>query len=60
VGTVSDLSWLKASLAPAEYAKLEEANTDRPKQQGEHGQTVFFVKRLAGLSDRRFACLPNF
>jgi hypothetical protein len=31
VGTISDLSWLKASLAPAEYAKLEEADTDRPK-----------------------------
>jgi hypothetical protein len=30
-------------------SKAKEANTDRPKQQGEHGQTVFFVKRLAGL-----------
>src|SRR5262249_38410956 len=32
-----DLSWLKASLAPADYAKLEEGNTERPPQQAPYG-----------------------
>jgi imidazolonepropionase-like amidohydrolase len=36
-GIKQDMSWLKASLAPADYAKLEEGNTDRPKQQQAHG-----------------------
>jgi imidazolonepropionase-like amidohydrolase len=36
-GVKQDLSWLKASLAPADYAKLEEANTDRPQQQAAYG-----------------------
>ncbi len=36
-GIKQDLNWLKASLAPADYAKLEEGNTDRPKQQEAHG-----------------------
>jgi imidazolonepropionase-like amidohydrolase len=36
-GIKQDLSWLKASLAPADYAKLEEGNTDRPKQQAAYG-----------------------
>jgi len=36
-GIKQDLNWLKASLAPADYAKLEEGNTDRPKQQQAHG-----------------------
>jgi imidazolonepropionase-like amidohydrolase len=36
-GIKQDLSWLKASLAPADYAKLEEANTDRPRQQAAYG-----------------------
>jgi imidazolonepropionase-like amidohydrolase len=36
-GIKQDLSWLKSSLAPADYAKLEEGNTDRPPQQRAHG-----------------------
>ena len=36
-GIKQDLSWLKSSLPPAEYAKLEEGNTDRPKQQAAYG-----------------------
>ncbi len=36
-GIKQDLNWLKASLAPADYAKLEEGNTDRPKKQQAHG-----------------------
>ena len=36
-GIKQDLTWLKASLAPADYAKLEEGNTDRPRQQAAHG-----------------------
>jgi imidazolonepropionase-like amidohydrolase len=36
-GVKQDLSWLKASLPPAEYAKLEEGNTDRPEQQAAYG-----------------------
>jgi imidazolonepropionase-like amidohydrolase len=36
-GIKQDLSWLKASLAPADYAKLEEGNTERPRQQAAYG-----------------------
>jgi imidazolonepropionase-like amidohydrolase len=36
-GVKQDLSWLKASLAAADYAKLEEGNTDRPRQQAAYG-----------------------
>jgi imidazolonepropionase-like amidohydrolase len=36
-GVKQDLSWLKSSLPPAEYAKLEEGNTDRPKAQAAYG-----------------------
>jgi imidazolonepropionase-like amidohydrolase len=36
-GIKQDLSWLKASLAPADYAKLEEGNTERPQQQAAYG-----------------------
>jgi imidazolonepropionase-like amidohydrolase len=36
-GIKQDLSWLKPSLAPADYAKLEEGNTDRPKAQEFYG-----------------------
>jgi imidazolonepropionase-like amidohydrolase len=36
-GVKQDLSWLKPSLPAAEYAKLEEGNTDRPKQQAAYG-----------------------
>jgi imidazolonepropionase-like amidohydrolase len=36
-GIKQDLSWLKASLAPADYAKLEGGNTERPQQQAAHG-----------------------
>ncbi|HMA73382.1 MAG TPA: amidohydrolase family protein [Xanthobacteraceae bacterium] len=36
-GIKQDLSWLKPSLAPTDYAKLEEGNTDRPKAQEFYG-----------------------
>ena len=36
-GIRQDLSWLKASLAPADYGKLEDGNTDRPPQQAAYG-----------------------
>ena len=36
-GIKQDLTWLKPSLAPADYAKLEEGNTDRPKAQEFYG-----------------------
>jgi imidazolonepropionase-like amidohydrolase len=36
-GVKADLSWLRASLAPDELAKLEKANTDRPKTQALFG-----------------------
>jgi imidazolonepropionase-like amidohydrolase len=36
-GVKQDLSWLKSSLPAAEYAKLEEGNIDRPKQQAAYG-----------------------
>jgi len=36
-GMKQDISWLKASLSAADYAKMEEGNTDRPRQQAAHG-----------------------
>jgi imidazolonepropionase-like amidohydrolase len=36
-GVKKDISWLKAGLAPAEYAKMEEANTDRPRAAAAYG-----------------------
>jgi imidazolonepropionase-like amidohydrolase len=36
-GVKADLSWLKASLPPQEFSKLEKANTDRPKAQAFFG-----------------------
>src|SRR5215475_5747162 len=36
-GVKKDISWLKESLPAAEYAKLEEGNTDRPRQQAAYG-----------------------
>jgi imidazolonepropionase-like amidohydrolase len=36
-GVKTDLSWLKAGLAPEEFAKLEKANTDRPDAQAFYG-----------------------
>ena len=33
-GVKQDMSWLKSSLPAAEYAKIEEGNTDRPKAAG--------------------------
>jgi imidazolonepropionase-like amidohydrolase len=36
-GVKTDLSWLKAGLPAAEFEKLEEGNTDRPKAQAFHG-----------------------
>ncbi|HZC77303.1 MAG TPA: amidohydrolase family protein, partial [Ktedonobacterales bacterium] len=36
-GVKTDLSWLKAGLAPEEFAKLEKANADNPKAQAFYG-----------------------
>jgi imidazolonepropionase-like amidohydrolase len=36
-GVKKDISWLKAGLPAAEYAKLEEGNTDRPAAQRANG-----------------------
>ena len=36
-GVKTDLSWLKASLSPAELQKLEAGNTDRPEAQTQFG-----------------------
>ena len=36
-GVKKDISWLKAGLAPADYARMEEANTDRPKAAAAYG-----------------------
>src|SRR5712671_4692477 len=36
-GVKKDISWLKASLPAADYAKLEEANTDRQQAQRAYG-----------------------
>jgi imidazolonepropionase-like amidohydrolase len=36
-GVPVDLSWLRAGLAPEEFAKLETANTDRPAAQASYG-----------------------
>ncbi|HEX2226703.1 MAG TPA: amidohydrolase family protein [Candidatus Binatia bacterium] len=36
-GVKADLSWLRPSLPPDEFAKLEKANTDRPKTQALFG-----------------------
>ena len=36
-GVKKDISWLKASLPAGEYAKLEEANTDRQQAQRAYG-----------------------
>ena len=36
-GVKMDLSWLRAGLPAAEFAKLEEANNDEPKAQAVHG-----------------------
>jgi imidazolonepropionase-like amidohydrolase len=36
-GVKTDLSWLQPGLPAAEFAKLEEGNTDRPKAQAFHG-----------------------
>jgi imidazolonepropionase-like amidohydrolase len=36
-GVKVDLSWLRAGLPADEFAKLEEANTDRPKAQASYG-----------------------
>ena len=36
-GVKKDLSWLKAGMSAADYAKMEEANTDRPRAQQAYG-----------------------
>jgi imidazolonepropionase-like amidohydrolase len=46
-GVKTDISWLRASLPAAEMAKLEQANTDRPKAQEFYG---IQARNLAKLS----------
>jgi len=36
-GVKVDLSWLRPGLAPAEFEKIEAANTDKPREQAFHG-----------------------
>jgi len=36
-GVKVDRSWMRAGMSPEEFAKLEAANTDRPKTQAFHG-----------------------
>jgi imidazolonepropionase-like amidohydrolase len=36
-GVKKDISWLKAGMSAADYAKLEEANTDRPRAVAAYG-----------------------
>jgi imidazolonepropionase-like amidohydrolase len=45
-GVKTDLSWLKAGLAPEEYAKLEKANKDDPKAQAFYGIQARNLARL--------------
>src|SRR6266513_2927424 len=45
-GVKTDLSWLRAGLSPEEFAKLEKANTDRPKAQAFYGIQARNLKRL--------------
>ena len=53
-GVKQDLSWLKSSLPSAEYAKLAEGNTDRPKAQGAYGIQARNLAKInaAGVEDR--------
>ena len=45
-GVRTDRSWLKAGLAPEEYAKLEKANVDDPKAQAFYGIQARNLARL--------------
>ena len=45
-GVKTDLSWLRAGLAPEEFAKLEAANTDRPAAQAFFGIQARNLARL--------------
>ncbi|HKV87360.1 MAG TPA: amidohydrolase family protein, partial [Candidatus Dormibacteraeota bacterium] len=45
-GVKVDLGWLKAGLAPEEFAKLEKANTDRPDEQTFYGIQARNLARL--------------
>lgn len=45
-GVKTDLSWLKAGLAPEAYAKLEKANKDDPKAQAFYGIQARNLARL--------------
>jgi imidazolonepropionase-like amidohydrolase len=45
-GVKTDVSWLKASLSPADMQKVEEANTDRPKAQEFYGIQARNLARL--------------
>jgi imidazolonepropionase-like amidohydrolase len=46
-GVKTDVSWLKASLSPAEMQKVEDANTDRPKAQEFYGIQARNLARLS-------------
>ena len=45
-GVKADLNWLRAGLPPDEFAKLEKANTDRPKAQALFGIQARNVAKL--------------
>jgi imidazolonepropionase-like amidohydrolase len=45
-GVKVDLSWLRAGIAPEQFAKLEKANTDRPDAQAFYGIQARNLKRL--------------
>ena len=51
-GAKVDNSWLKEGLAPAVFAKLEEDNTDKPKEQAFHAIQARNLARLAAAGAR--------
>jgi imidazolonepropionase-like amidohydrolase len=51
-GAKADISWLRASLPAAEFAKLEKANTDRPKAQALFGIQARNLAKLNGAGVR--------
>jgi imidazolonepropionase-like amidohydrolase len=51
-GVKTDLSWLRAGVTDATYAKLEKDNTDRPKVQAFHGIQARNLKKLNAVGVR--------
>jgi imidazolonepropionase-like amidohydrolase len=47
-GVKQDFTWLKASLPAADYAKLEEGNTDRPQAQRAYGIQARNLAKISG------------